>query len=173
MTREEFKLIVKGMKAVYTKPEFIPDQDAFNVWYMLLADLDYKNASIAAQMHMRSSSFEPKPADIIEQYNKLTKRAGLTEMEAWTLVSKALRNGINGAEQEFNKLPPLVQKALGSPSQLRNWATSDESSIESVAQSNFMRSYRTICQREQEFDKLPSDVKKLIENTNQQLLESK
>ena len=173
MTRDDFKLIVKGMKAVYTKPEFINEQDAFNVWYMLLADLDYKNAGIAAQIHMRSSSFEPKPADIMEQYNKLTKRAGLTEMEAWTLVSKALRNGINGAEQEFDKLPPLVQKAVGSPSQLRNWATSDESSIESVAQSNFMRSYRTICQREREFDKLPSDVKKLIESTNQQLLESK
>lgn len=159
------------MKAVYTKQEFIPDQDAFNVWYMLLADLDYKNASIAAQMHMRSSSFEPKPADIIEQYNKLTKRAGLTEMEAWTLVSKALRNGINGSEKEFDKLPPLVQKAVGSPSQLRFWATSDEGSIESVVQSNFMRTYRTECKRQKEFDKLPKDVKQLIANTNQKLLE--
>lgn len=173
MTREEFKLIVKGMKAIYTKPEFIPDQDAFNVWYMLLADLDYKSASIATQMHMRSSTFEPKPADIIEQYNKLVKREELTEMEAWSLVSKALRNGINGAEEEFNKLPPLTQKAVGSPSQLRNWATSDEGSIESVVQSNFMRTYRTECKRQRDFDKLPNDVKQLIANTNQQLLESK
>ena len=173
MTREEFKLIVKGMKAIYTKPDFIPDQDAFNVWYMLLADLDYKNASIATQMHMRSSTFEPKPADIIEQYNKLLKREELTEMEAWSLVSKALRNGINGAEEEFNKLPPLAQKAVGSPSQLRFWATSDEGSIESVVQSNFMRTYRTECKRQREFDKLPNDVKQLITNTNQQLLEGK
>ena len=173
MTREEFKLIVKGMKAIYTKPEFIPDQDAFNVWYMLLADLDYKSASIATQMHMRSSTFEPKPADIIEQYNKLVKCEELTEMEAWSLVSKALRNGINGAEEEFNKLPPLTQKAVGSPSQLRNWATSDEGSIESVVQSNFMRTYRTECKRQRDFDKLPNDVKQLIANTNQQLLESK
>lgn len=173
MTREEFKLIVKGMKAIYTKTDFIPDQDAFNVWYMLLADLDYKSASIATQMHMRSSTFEPKPADIIEQYNKLVKCEELTEMEAWSLVSKALRNGINGAEEEFNKLPPLTQKAVGSPSQLRNWATSDEASIESVVQSNFMRTYRTECKRQRDFDKLPSNVKQLIANTNQQLLESK
>jgi hypothetical protein len=161
------------MKAIYTKSDFIPDQDAFNVWYMLLADLDYKSASIATQMHMRSSTFEPKPADIIEQYNKLVKREELTEMEAWSLVSKALRNGINGAEEEFNKLPPLAQKAVGSPSQLRFWATSDEGSIESVVQSNFMRTYRTECKRQREFDKLPNDVKQLIVNTNQQLLESK
>lgn len=31
MTREEFKTLVKGMKAVYAQPTFIPDQDAFNV----------------------------------------------------------------------------------------------------------------------------------------------
>lgn len=29
MTREEFKTLVKGMKAVYAQPTFIPDQDAF------------------------------------------------------------------------------------------------------------------------------------------------
>lgn len=27
MTREEFKTLVKGMKAVYAQPTFIPDQD--------------------------------------------------------------------------------------------------------------------------------------------------
>lgn len=169
MTREEFKLIVKGMKAIYTKPEFIPDKDAFDVWYMLLADLDYKTASMATQMHMRSSSFEPKPADIIEKYNKLVNKEELNEMEAWLLVSKALRNGIHGAKEEFDKLPPLIQKAVGTSSQLRHWATTDECSIESVVQSNFMRAYRTICKREKEVDKYPQEVKMQIESLTNRL----
>lgn len=173
MTREEFKLIVKGMKAIYTKPEFIPDQDAFNVWYMLLSDLDYKTTSIATQMHMRSSIYEPKPADIIEQYNRLVNREELTEMEAWSLVSKALRNGIHGAEEEFNKLPPLVQKAVGNHSQLRNWATTDELSIESVVQSNFMRTYRSVCKRKKELEKMPQSIRSLIESTNTMVIEFK
>lgn len=44
MTREEFKTLVKGMKAVYAQPTFIPDQDAFNVWFELLKDIPYQQA---------------------------------------------------------------------------------------------------------------------------------
>lgn len=38
MEREQFKVLVKAMKAVYAQPTFIPDQDAFNVWFALLGD---------------------------------------------------------------------------------------------------------------------------------------
>ena len=30
MEREEFKILVKAMKAVYAQPTFIPDKDAFD-----------------------------------------------------------------------------------------------------------------------------------------------
>ena len=49
MTREEFKTLVKGMKAVYAQPTFIPDQDAFNVWFELLKDIPYQQANVAIQ----------------------------------------------------------------------------------------------------------------------------
>ena len=52
MERDEFKILVKSMKAVYAQPTFLPDQDAFNVWYALLKDLPYELASMAVQKHM-------------------------------------------------------------------------------------------------------------------------
>ena len=52
MTREEFKTLVKGMKAVYAQPTFIPDQDAFNVWFELLKDIPYQQANVAIQKYM-------------------------------------------------------------------------------------------------------------------------
>lgn len=52
MEREQFKVLVKAMKAVYAQPTFIPDQDAFNVWFALLGDLPYKQAELAVQKHM-------------------------------------------------------------------------------------------------------------------------
>ena len=82
------------------------------------------------------------------------------------LVSRALRNGYYGAVEEFNKLPPLVQKAVGSPDNLRNWALTDINSIENVVQSNFMRTYRTVVNRAKEYQKMPKDIQALIENTN-------
>ena len=60
MEREEFKTIVKGLKAVYAQPAFIPDADAFDVWYGMLRDLPYRQASLAVQQHMASSPY-PQP----------------------------------------------------------------------------------------------------------------
>ena len=90
----------------------------------------------------------------------------LNEMEAWALVSKALRNGYYGAVEEFDNLPPLVQKAVGTPDNLRNWSQANTESVENVIQSNFMRSYRTVVKREEEIKKMPVDVQALIENVN-------
>ena len=95
-------------------------------------------------------------------------------MEAWALVSKALRNGINGADEEFNKLPATVQKAVGSPNQLRNWAITDENAVENVIQSNFIKTYRGVCDREKEIFKMPTDIKNMIEeNSKQEAIDTK
>lgn len=146
MTREEFSVIAKGMKAVYANPTFIADKDAFDVWYALLSDLDYALVSKATQDYMKSTSKIPTPADIRNRAEELTRGDELTETEAWSLVSKALRNGIYYAQDEFAKLPPLVQRAVGSYEQLRIWASDNEYN-ESVASSNFMRAYKTLCER--------------------------
>ena len=146
MTREEFSVIAKGMKAVYANPTFIADKDAFDVWYALLSDLDYALVSQATQDYMKSTSKIPTPADIRNRAEELTRGDELTETEAWALVSKALRNGIYHAQEEFEKLPPLIQRAVGSYEQLTIWA-SDNEYKESVASSNFMRAYKTLCER--------------------------
>ena len=50
MEREEFKILVKAMKAVYAQPTFIPDKDAFDVWYGLLQDLPYEQANLPKRL---------------------------------------------------------------------------------------------------------------------------
>lgn len=87
-------------------------------------------------------------------------------MTAWGLVSKALRNGTYGAVEEFNKLPPLVRQAVGMPDNLKNWATSDYQTIETVIQSNFLRTYETVVKRANEINRMPDDIKSLIEKAN-------
>ncbi len=87
-------------------------------------------------------------------------------MAAWGLVSKALRNGTYGAVEEFNKLPPLVRQAVGMPDNLKNWATADYQTIETVIQSNFLRTYETVVKRANEINRMPDNIKSLIEKTN-------
>lgn len=165
MEREQFKTLVKGMKAVYSDPRFIADKDAFDVWYSLLQDLDYDTASQAIQKYMMSNRFPPTIADIREQCNDFNAPQELNEMEAWSLVSKAIRNSGYNSVDEFAKLPPLVQKAVGLPDSLREWAMTENLNLE-VIMSNFQRAYKAELRRYEELQKMPRNVRNLIENAN-------
>lgn len=164
MEREEFKTLVKGMKAVYAQPTFIPDQDAFNVWYELLKDLPYAQANIAIQKYMLTEKFPPTIADIRTKANDIVAKIeeSMSELEAWSLVSKAISNSGYHAEEEFDKLPEACQRAVGNPSNLKEWAMMESDKVATVEQSHFIRNYRVAVQRMQEEAKIPNHVKAAI-----------
>lgn len=164
MEREEFKILVKAMKAVYAQPTFIPDQDAFNVWYTLLQDLTYEQANLAVQKYMITEKFPPTIADIRQKANEIVQPDVeiLTELEAWSLVRKALSNSSYHAEEEFTKLPEACRIAVGSPANLREWAMMDTDEVETVEQSHFIRNYRTAQKRLKEEAMIPANMRTLI-----------
>ena len=166
MTREEFQIIVKGLKAVYTQQTFIPDKDTFNVWYELLKDIDYANCNMAAQRYIISERFPPTIADIRDYVFKNDKsNNGLNESYAWSLVRKAISDSSYHSEERFNELPETIQKAVGSANQLRIWAT-DGDFNDGVVQSNFLRSYRQVIETNQKMEILPQNLRNMIENTS-------
>lgn len=164
MERAEFKTLVKGMKAVYAQPTFIPDQDAFNIWYELLKDLPYEQANIAIQKYMLTEKFPPTIADIRTKANEIVTcpDESMSELEAWSLVHKAICNSGYHAEEEFKKLPRACQIAVGNPSNLREWALMESDQVATVEQSHFIRNYRNAVQRLKEDAKLPSHLQELI-----------
>lgn len=138
MEREQFKVLVKAMKAVYAQPTFIPDQDAFNVWFALLRDLPYKQAELAVQKHMATEKFPPTIADIREKAEQITsvKETEMSELEAWAIVRKAIGRSNYYAEEEFEKLPEACKMAVGNPSNLREWAMMDSDQVGTVEQNS-------------------------------------
>lgn len=167
MTREETKQILMSMLAAY--PNYKPSDKtvAVNLWSEMLSEYSYPQVSAALKAYIRSdtSGFAPSIGQIVDKIQTINSPAALSEMEAWSLVSRALRNGYYHAEEEYAKLPPLVQKAVGAPSQLRNWAVTDIESVENVIQSNFMRTYRAALKYEQEMAKMPAELRKIMGET--------
>ena len=151
-------------------PNYKPSNlsETVDVWNMMLEEYSYSQISTALKTYVCSdiNGFAPSIGQLINKLHEVQTPQELNEMEAWLLVGKALRNGTYGAVEEFNKLPPLVQKAVGSPDNLRNWAQTDSESIENVVQSNFMRAYRIVVNRAKEYQKMPKDIQSLIENAN-------
>lgn len=168
MTREETVKIIRIMCDCY--PNYKPNNlsETVDVWQMMLDKYSYNQVSIALKAYVTSdtSGFAPSVGEIVAKIQLVSQPQELDGMAAWGLVSKALRNGTYGAVEEFNKLPPLVRQAVGMPDNLKNWATSDYQTIETVIQSNFLRTYETIVKRETEISRMPDNIKSLIEKTN-------
>ena len=133
----------------------------------MLADYPYQQVQMALKAYIvtDTSGFAPRIGQIIDKIQMINSPAELNEMEAWSLVSKALRNGNYKSREEFEKLPDLVKEAVGSPENLHNWAQSDIKSVESVIQSNFIKSYRLVVSRQKEIQKLPKDIKAMISSS--------
>ena len=168
MTKNEVVKLLMTIQTFYPNYQVENKEFTINAWYSIIGDCDYKpmEKALRAYITTDTSGFAPSIGQLINKLHEVQSPQDLNEMEAWLLVSKALRNGTYGAVEEFNKLPPLVQKAVGSPDNLRNWAQTDSESIENVVQSNFMRTYRTVVNRAKEYRKMPKDIQALIESTN-------
>lgn len=168
MTREETVKIIRIMCDCY--PNYKPNNlsETVDVWQMMLDEYSYNQVSIALKAYVTSdtSGFAPSVGEIVAKIQLVSQPQELDGMAAWGLVSKALRNGTYGAVEEFNKLPPLVRQAVGMPDNLKNWATSDYQTIETVIQSNFLRTYEVVVKRANEINRMPDDIKSLIEKMN-------
>ena len=114
MTFNEFKVLAKGMKAVYTAATFLPDEDSIKIWYRLLQDIPYEVANIAIQRHMMTNKFPPTIAEIREQAalsvnNELNSDWG----QSWEQVCRAIRTyGLWGTEEAFASMDDITRQCV-------------------------------------------------------------
>ncbi len=167
MTREETVKIIRIMVDSY--PNYKPNDisETVDVWQMMLEEYSYQDVSVALKACILSddSGFAPSIGKLVSKIHAMTQPQELNEMEAWSLVSRAIRNSGYNSVDEFTKLPPLVQKAVGLPSQLRTWAL-DENYNEEVVSSNLIKCYRNELARQRELQKMPQNIRNLIEKAN-------
>ena len=168
MTRDETIMILSTLKAAYPhayKGMSRRDGEALiNLWERQFAGEDPQAvaAAVDALISTRTAGYSITPGEVKEQLQKLRAVNQLSEADAWAMVSKACSNGIYGYREEFAKLPPEVQRAVGRPEQLREWAMMDTEAVQSVVASNFMRNYRATQQRTKEMAMLPQTVQQML-----------
>ena len=167
MTFQETTKIMAVFRAAY--PRYYANIDVeearrvTTLWASMLADYSYETVSNAAKALIVSSKFPPTIAEVIEKIQLLTKEPELTEGEAWSMVRKAIRNGIYGYKEEYRKLPDKVKTAIGNPLMIHEWAKVSADELDTVVASNFMRNFRSQTKSKQEYESLPQSVKKFVE----------
>lgn len=164
MTKDEFKILCKGMKAVYTQSTFLPDADAFKVWYSLLQDLDYTIAQAAIQKYMLINEFPPTIADI--RKNAVSVQAGdkKTWSEGWEEVMKAIGNfGSYREEEALESMSEITRKAVKKLG-FRNICLSENITAD---RANFRMIYEQMAENEYTAKQILLNLSKLIESIQQ------
>ena len=168
MNQKETIAVLAVLKTAY--PQFYRGlspqelQETVTLWSEMFAAEDFQVVKAAVKAHIATDAkgYPPHIGAIKAAIRKITQPDEMSEMEAWGYVSRALRNSGYNSVTEFDKLPPVVQRIVGSPFQLREWAAMDSDTVQSVVQSNFMRSYRARSQSEREYLALPAEVKETM-----------
>lgn len=178
MKIEETRLILSKFRSAYPNAyKGSTSEELYGIlelWTELFSEDDFIEVANAVKTFMITdkSQFPPVPGQIKEIMYQNRPNTIMSEQEAWSYVHKALRNsGYNYAE-EFAKLPEVVQKSVVTSRQLHDWCMMPTDELQSVGKSHFLRSFRTIAQREKEIAKMPSNVKeffKIGNNNDEQL----
>lgn len=170
MTKREVAELMTVLQANYPD-SFKGQSDAvvsvkITLWHDFFKDLPKEIVSAAAKAFMATdtSGFMPNVGQISEQIRKLKEPQEMTAMEAWSIVAKALRNSTYGFLEEYEKLPPNIQRVVGRPEQLKEWGAMDQEVVQSVVSSNFQKSFNARAKSDKEYEKLPGEVKALIAN---------
>lgn len=172
MTYDETLMILGILKEAYRA--FYKDisqnevKNTAKLWSTMFADEPVQIVTEAVKALICTLKYPPTIADVKERIAMITQPQEMTEMEAWQKVKSAI--SYYNADENFANLPPVLQKLVGSPNALREWALMDSETVNSVIQSNFMRSYKVITTREKEISMLPESTKQLIMKTANRML---
>ena len=167
MTRDEMKKLLMVINASYPNWKIDNLSITIDTWFEFLGHYEYQEVMMAVKSYITSdkSGFAPSIGAINDLVNTIGEQmdgTDLNEMQAWSLVSNALRCSSWHSKEEFDKLPPLIQRAVGSADNLRHWAT-DDNYNESVIMSQFISVYKSVVKQEKQNRRMPLDVRQQIE----------
>lgn len=163
MTRDEVKKVIRIIKATY--PSFANNVelvDLVEAWSVVLAEDNAKDIEKALMQFIRTDT-KGFPPSLGQLTTLAMSQVQESELAVWCQVYKAICNSSYNAREEFEKLPSAAKMAIGRPEQLQAWAMMDASTVLSVGQSNFLRSYREAVKVIENNAALPPSQRKEIE----------
>lgn len=162
MTRDEVIKIQMVIQAAY--PNYNPPDKTItaDTWLVLLNDFTYEQVLAAVHAFIRTDKkgFAPSIGEVIDKLQLLFGEKEVNAVAAWTMVLKAIKNSTYHADEEYEKLPRIIQRVIGGPQRLTELATMENLNT-SVESSNFMRDYRAALEADREIQKLPPELKML------------
>lgn len=156
MKFDDFIKLVKGMKSVYTKDNFLPDEYSIKMWYKLLQDIPYDVLNVSIQRYMLTNKFSPTIADLREIAANIVQGETLDWGNGWEQVVNGIRK--YGFYQESKALETMDDVTRQTVKRL-GWAQLCMSENIMTDRANFRMIYEQIAERKKKNDVIPIEVK--------------
>jgi hypothetical protein len=142
-------------------------ENMLRLWASRFEKDDYKIVAQAVVNYIDNDTkgFLPSIGAIKDEVRKILFPNELTEQEAVNMILDKLN--WRSAKEAYESLPPILQKVVGSHSQLVSWGYIDTDTVQSVISSNIQRSLRSLLEREREKQRtgqVPVITEKLLES---------
>ena len=165
MTKQETVKLFALISTAYPRSDAFrrATPDSVEMWAMCLEDIPFEVVQKAFVAHSVNSEFPPSIAEIRRAALQGAVEAKDTAEEAWGKVLKALKNSAYNSVEEFEKLPDICKRCVGSPAVLKSWAVSEDESTVSVARAQFLTAYKTLDKRDTERQMLPPSIRAALD----------
>ena len=168
MTREETASMLTILKTAY--PSFYSKMKArdgeltLELWSEMFRNDPVEIVKFALYKLIEGhNGFPPDIADVKAKVREIISAStgDPTDEELWIILKNAIKNGIYDAREEFEKLPPVLQRYCGSPETIRELAIGDTDILNTVTHGQFMKQIGTMRERQKFEDELPEAVREV------------
>lgn len=167
-------VITAAYRNFYKDISTIELEAQYDLWASIFADYEFNVVSNALKSFIATDKdgYPPVPGKIMDMIYKLNEIASPekypNEIEAWSMVYKAICNSGYNSVQEFEKLPEIIKKTIITSSYLRELALTEDFNI-GVESSNFKKAYRATIERQKEIEKIPNKILQITQETIKQI----
>lgn len=159
MTKEEFAKIVAALKTYYPSQNLIPNNQALELWYMQLADIDYQAMSVAVNKWVATNKWSPTIADLREQAKSVVSGDIPDWNSAYEEVRANIRRyGYYEAEEGLKHLSDITLETVRSIGYTEMCLSENRAAI----RANFRDIYNRLAERKRQEDALPIGLKNAI-----------
>jgi hypothetical protein len=136
-------------------------------WATVLEKYPFELCAYAVRKCFETSKFVPTLAEILDIIKLATDDGNDNAMAAWNALRRAASRASTVTQEEFDALPPEVQRFCGNLGGLRNYGMMDTAQLDTVTQSNFLKRYDGLKRSREIHESMPEKIRGLIQQVSQ------
>ena len=160
MNKQEFALFASALRTYYPREQILPNQQAMELWFRELQDIDSKVAEAALRKWVATNKWSPSIADIRETASSVQSGDLPDWGDGWEQVLKAIRYfgtyRIPEAMESFDPITRQCVERLG----FRNLCMSESPNQD---RANFRMIYEQLAERKKKDAQLALPLKQAIQ----------